>query len=334
MPGMDPFSHIRPPFPPPPASGEDNNNLLAAAEKARMMMMYRAGTGAGAGAPLVAPALPTPPSLPLSPELLARYSLGLYNPALLAAMVRTSAAGSLTSLTPSSPFLPTSLPTLSPKSPTEPASKTARFSPYVLPPSTRPSESPSRFSNLSDGEAGRSPSPRSSPPTSRPPLPLHYRWSVSNKDIYRRGEVAKPFSWWIIRKIQIGGCFIDSNQWWSLNSNIKCNHLNHHKSRNHNKLPFLIISMYPSASVSWQKRWKWWQFDSLKMRMEDLWQMSILFLKLKFCSSLGMFQLMSPKECAKRNTYDQWDNCIDYWLQLTYKLSKHSPLPYLNVITH
>ena len=175
MPGMDPFSHIRPPFPPPPASGEDNNNLLAAAEKARMMMMYRAGTGAGAGAPLVAPALPTPPSLPLSPELLARYSLGLYNPALLAAMVRTSAAGSLTSLTPSSPFLPTSLPTLSPKSPTEPASKTARFSPYVLPPSTRPSESPSRFSNLSDGEAGRSPSPRSSPPTSRPPLPLHYR---------------------------------------------------------------------------------------------------------------------------------------------------------------
>jgi len=133
------------------------------------MMMYRAG---GGGGPLMPPSLP-PPSLPLSPELLARYSLGLYNPALLAAMVRTSTA--------SSPFLPTSLsslPPLSPKSPTE--VKSPRFSPYVVPPSaaSRPNESPSRLSNLSDGEAGRSPSPRSSPPpppTSRPPFPLHFR---------------------------------------------------------------------------------------------------------------------------------------------------------------
>jgi len=171
MPGLDPFTQIRPPgFPGGPVPpGEDNNNLLAAAEKARMMMMYRAG---GGGGPLMPPSLP-PPSLPLSPELLARYSLGLYNPALLAAMVRTSTA--------SSPFLPTSLsslPPLSPKSPTE--VKSPRFSPYVVPPSaaSRPNESPSRLSNLSDGEAGRSPSPRSSPPpppTSRPPFPLHFR---------------------------------------------------------------------------------------------------------------------------------------------------------------
>ena len=177
MPGFDPFSHVRPPFPgpvPPPAPAEDNNNLLAAAEKARMMMMYRAG----AGPPLLPPALPAP-SLPLSPELLARYSLGLYNPALLAAMVRTSSAGAASPLTSSPPFLPvsslSSLPTLSPKSPTDSSAKSARFSPYVIPaPASRPSESPSRFSTLSDGEAGRSPSPRSSPPppASRPPFPL------------------------------------------------------------------------------------------------------------------------------------------------------------------
>ena len=175
MPGMDPFSHIRPPFPGHPGPAEDNNNLLAAAEKARMMMMYRAG--AGAGPPLMPPALP-PPSLPLSPELLARYSLGLYNPALLAAMVRTSSTGAASPLTTSPPFLAAaslaSLPTLSPKSPAESSAKSARFSPYVVPASSRPSESPSRFSQLSDGEAGRSPSPRSSPPlpTSRPPFPL------------------------------------------------------------------------------------------------------------------------------------------------------------------
>ena len=179
MPGFDPFSHVRPPFPgpvPPPAPAEDNNNLLAAAEKARMMMMYRAG----AGGPLLPPSLPPPasiPSLPLSPELLARFSasalqanLGLYNPALLAAMVRTSSAASAAPL--SSPFLSTSLPALSPKSPdaTNPV-KSQRFSPYVLPTTARPSQSPSRFSTLSDGEAGRSPSPRSSPPS----LSLQYR---------------------------------------------------------------------------------------------------------------------------------------------------------------
>lgn len=176
MPGLDPFSHMRPPF-----GGEDNNNLLAAAEKARMMMMYRAG-------PLMPPSLPPPTSLPslptslpLSPELLARYSamqasLGLYNPALLAAMVRTSTPSSMSS----SPFLPNSLP-LSPKSPSEAGpAKTQRFSPYVLP-TSRPAESPSRFSTLSDGEP-RSPSPRSSPPVQitttsslpiRPPFPLY-----------------------------------------------------------------------------------------------------------------------------------------------------------------
>ena len=175
MPGLDPFSHIRPPFGG-PGHGEDNNNLIAAAEKARMMMMYRAG----AGGPLLPPSLPPPasiPSLPLSPELLARFSasalqanLGLYNPALLAAMVRTSSAASAAPL--SSPFLSTSLPALSPKSPdaTNPV-KSQRFSPYVLPTTARPSQSPSRFSTLSDGEAGRSPSPRSSPPS----LSLQYR---------------------------------------------------------------------------------------------------------------------------------------------------------------
>ena len=59
MPGLDPFSHIRPPFGG-PGHGEDNNNLIAAAEKARMMMMYRAG----AGGPLLPPSLPPPASIP------------------------------------------------------------------------------------------------------------------------------------------------------------------------------------------------------------------------------------------------------------------------------
>ena len=179
MPGLDPFSHIRPHFGGP---GEDNNNLIAAAEKARMMMMYRAGAGGGLLPPSLPPpaSIPSMPSLPLSPDLLARFSasalqanLGLYNPALLAAMVRTSTAAS-------SPFLAGSLPSLSPKSPDLPTPvKSQRFSPYVLPPSSRPTESPSRLSTLSDGEAGRSPSPRSSPPAppppSRPTFPLQYR---------------------------------------------------------------------------------------------------------------------------------------------------------------
>ena len=183
MPGLDPFQHIRPPFggPPGPApapappSAEDNNNMmLVAAEKARMMMMMNR-------APLLPPAPPpAPPSLPLSPELLARYSLGLYNPALLAAMVRTSAAAPpLTSA--ASPFLP-ALSALSPKSPEPGAAKSPRFSPYTVPAPasvSRPSSSPSRLSTLSDGEAGRSPSPRSSPPpapppASRPPFPVHF----------------------------------------------------------------------------------------------------------------------------------------------------------------
>ena len=166
MPGVDPFSHMRPALPGP---GEDNNNLLAAAEKARMMMMYRA-------APLLpSPALPPPASLALPPELLARYSLatGLYNPALLAAMVRTSSS--------SSSLLSSSLSSAvsSPKSPSESLKTSQRFSPYSLPSSSIPnSDSPSRFSTLSDGDnSGRTPSPRSSSPPAplRPPFPLPFR---------------------------------------------------------------------------------------------------------------------------------------------------------------
>ena len=161
MPGLDPFCHMRPPF-----GGEDNNNLLAAAEKARMMMMYRAG-------PLMPPSLPPPSSmpglptsLPLSPELLARYSamqasLGLYNPALLAAAIRNSS-------TPSSPSsLNSSL--SSPRSPDLTSPRMHRFSPYVVPRSTN---SPSNISPRTEDDQ-RTPSPGSSPPAmSRPAFPI------------------------------------------------------------------------------------------------------------------------------------------------------------------
>ena len=150
---MDPFTALRSPF-----GGEEGGHL-----QARMMMMYRMGP---AGLP---PASAAPPPHPFPPELLARYSAmqaslqGLYNPALLAAALRTSSASSPTS----SPFFTTSLP-LSPKSPSEAGKASQRFSPYVLP-------SPRPLSTASDGE-GRSPSPRSSPPAppplARPPFPL------------------------------------------------------------------------------------------------------------------------------------------------------------------
>ena len=147
MPGMDPFARLR--FP-----GEQNNNLMAAAEKARMMMMQPN--------PAFLPAPPTsspslPYSLPLSPELLARYSaiqasLGLYNPAFLAAALRTSTASTMP---PSS--LNSSL--SSPRSPDLPSPPTNphRFSPYILPRHSTPPESP-RSPKV------RSPSPGISPP--------------------------------------------------------------------------------------------------------------------------------------------------------------------------
>ena len=146
MPGMDPFSRLR--FP-----GEQNNNLMMAAEKARMMMMQ---PNPSLMPPTSSPG-PLPYNLPLSPELLARYSaiqasLGLYNPAFLAAALRTSAASSMP---PSS--LNSSL--SSPRSPDLPSPPTNphRFSPYILPRHSTPPESP-RSPKL------RSPSPGISPP--------------------------------------------------------------------------------------------------------------------------------------------------------------------------
>ena len=146
MPGMDPFARLR--FP-----GEQNNNLMAAAEKARMMMMQP--NPAFLPPPTSSPSLPY--SLPLSPELLARYSaiqasLGLYNPAFLAAALRTSTASSMP---PSS--LNSSL--SSPRSPDLPSPPTNphRFSPYILPRHSTPPESP-RSPKV------RSPSPGISPP--------------------------------------------------------------------------------------------------------------------------------------------------------------------------
>ena len=153
MPGSDPFARMRYPT-------EQNNNLMMAAEKARMMMMF----------PPVSSALPvSPPSaspcpLPLSPELLARYSAlqaslqGLYNPALLAAALRTS--GSVTS-PPSS--LNSSL--SSPRSPELSPTNPHRYSPYIIP---RARHSPSPSSSPVDSK--RTPSPGISPP---PQFPSH-----------------------------------------------------------------------------------------------------------------------------------------------------------------
>ena len=189
MPGLDPFAQLRPS----PAGGggphhpADNNNLMEAAEKARLMMMYRsAGVMMN---PAAAAGVPRPP-LPLPPDLLARYSavqatLGLYNPSLLAAALRTSTPpSSLPSAAAAAALLASQPPppSLSPKITVSDLAKAPpRFSPYVLPPagvplptsaSSRTADSPSHFSTMSDGEP-RSPSPRSSPPTSRPPFPLH-----------------------------------------------------------------------------------------------------------------------------------------------------------------
>ena len=156
MPGPDPFGRLRLP--------EPNNNLIMAAEKARMMMMFPPGT------PPQSPHVPpvsSPPglpySLPLSPELLARYSAiqaslqGLYNPALLAAALRTSS----TSGPPSS--LNSSL--SSPRSP-ELSSPTSihRYSPYMIP---KQRHSPSPSSSPVDYKT-RTPSPGISPPPQFP----------------------------------------------------------------------------------------------------------------------------------------------------------------------
>merc|ERR1712117_689546 len=122
MQGPDPFARMRYP--------EPNNNLMMAAEKARMMqMMFPPGANVPVSTPQSPPSLPY--SLPLSPELLARYSaiqasLGLYNPAFLAAALRTSTAPTMP---PSS--LNSSL--SSPRSPDLPSPPTNphRFSPYI-----------------------------------------------------------------------------------------------------------------------------------------------------------------------------------------------------------
>ena len=152
MPGPDPFARMRYP--------EPNNNLMMAAEKARMMMMFPPG---GPSAPVSQPQSPPsiPYSLPLSPELLARYSAiqaslqGLYNPALLAAALRTS------SNPPSS--LNSSL--SSPRSPE--LSPTNRYSPYIIP---KQRHSPSPSSSPVDHIKTRTPSPGISPP---PQFPSH-----------------------------------------------------------------------------------------------------------------------------------------------------------------
>ena len=136
MPGFDPFSRLH--YQPTP---ESNNNLIMAAEKARLMMMYPNSR------PIMPPTSTASYPLPLSPELLARYSaiqasLGLYNPALLAAAIRNSAA-------PQSSPIPSSLNSSlsSPRSPDLPSPKPHRFSPYIVP---RSSDSPNPHSPLSE----------------------------------------------------------------------------------------------------------------------------------------------------------------------------------------
>ena len=168
MPGMDPFTKMHFQHHP---STEANNNLIMAAEKARLMMMY----------PQSRPMLPTqhpaatspvhhgghggspfPYHLPLTQELLARYSaiqasLGMYNPALLAAAaLRTSTPTTMT--IPTSP-IPSSLNSSlsSPRSPDLPSPKQShRFSPYIIP---RSGDSPGApHSPLSDDRAVSPPS--------------------------------------------------------------------------------------------------------------------------------------------------------------------------------
>ena len=152
MPGPDPFSRMR-------YQPEPNNNLMMAAEKARMMMLM--------SPPVSAPAPPAP--LPLSPELLARYSAlqaslqGLYSPALLAAALRTSSAPA----TPQLSSLNSSL--SSPRSPElSPTSLAShRYSPYMVP---KQRHSPSPSSSPSAPHTMRTPSPGISPP---PQFPSH-----------------------------------------------------------------------------------------------------------------------------------------------------------------
>jgi len=151
MPGPDPFSRMR-------YQPEPNNNLMMAAEKARMMMMFPPTSSP----PVSSQSLPY--NLPLSPELLARYSAlqaslqGLYNPALLAALQRTSSAP------PSS--LNSSL--SSPRSPELSPTNNQRYSPYIIP-KQRHSPSPSG-SPILDASKTRTPSPGISPP---PHFPSH-----------------------------------------------------------------------------------------------------------------------------------------------------------------
>lgn len=143
MPGMDPFSRMGNPM---GFHHESNNNLMMAAEKARMMMMHNSR-------PLFSP--PTTlhsQNLPISPELLARYSaiqtLGFYNPALLAAALR---------------HMPSST---SPRSPE--SSQSHRYSPYTIP---KPSHSPTLSPGREDER--RSLSPPSSPSSAiRPSFPI------------------------------------------------------------------------------------------------------------------------------------------------------------------
>ena len=150
MPGPDPFSRMR--------YQEPNNNMMMAAEKARMMMMFPQPP-----TPQPPPSLPY--NLPLSPELLARYSAiqaslqGLYNPALLAAALRTSSSSAPPSSLNSSLSSPRS-PELSPTNP-------HRYSPYIIP---KQRHSPSPSSSPIDHNKTRTPSPGISPP---PQFPSH-----------------------------------------------------------------------------------------------------------------------------------------------------------------
>ena len=154
MPGMDPFMRLGGH---PVNLQEQNNNLMM--EKARFMMM------SSAPRPMFSPPTSIPSSspyqLPLSPELVARYSaiqasLGLYNPALLAAALRQA---------PHAPLPPARSPDLSPPS--------HRYSPYPL---HRPSCSPTHSPGREEDRRSVSPpssSPHTSPsPLSRPSFPI------------------------------------------------------------------------------------------------------------------------------------------------------------------
>ena len=179
MPGLDPFRLGQ------RLQAESNNNLMmAAAEKARMMMMSgypgpvpppRPVTSS----PIIAPPVVPTSTLPLPSELLARYSavqasLGLYNPALLAAAIRSSSTSSPPSLNSSlsSPRSPSELP--SPRT----SSSSHRFSPYIIPRNgERHSPGAAVSPKIEAEDDQRSSSPCSSPPSSssslsRPAFPI------------------------------------------------------------------------------------------------------------------------------------------------------------------